>query len=464
MRRLLIQDATIITMDPTLGDFRPGSVLIEGERIAAVGVGISAAAAEVIDGRPFIVVPGFVNAHMHTWQTGLRAVSANWTLLEYFRWMHAGLATRFLPEDIRVATLAGALNQLNCGTTTLVDWCHNNPTPQHTDAAVDGLRESGIRAAFFHGSPKPDPKPGEKHYSEVPHPRSEVARLLRGPFSSRDQLMTLGLAILGPHYSTLEVSLHDFRFARESGLVASMHQGGGPAKTPEGWDVLEREGLVGDFVNIVHGNDLADDRLARFVDRGVTFSVAPENEMAQGHGHPIVGRLRKLGAAPSLGVDLESVISGDMLTVARVALSHQRSLDNALSRAETGKIPETSTIPAREALSWITVEGARMLGMLDRIGTVTPGKQADLVLIRADALNVWPVHDPVATVVMQASLANIDSVMVAGEWRKKDGKLRFGNLDRVKEELLRSGSRILAELGWRPDMQQSGKRERSATN
>jgi cytosine/adenosine deaminase-related metal-dependent hydrolase len=242
-------------------------------------------------------------------------------------------------------------------------------------------------------------------------------------------------------------------------LIASMHQGGGPPKSPEGWDVLEREGLIGDFVNIVHGNDLSDDRLARFVAGRVTFSVTPENEMAQGHGHPIVGRLRKLGVAPSLGIDLESVISGEMLMAARIALAHQRSLDNAAFRAATGTIPDTSTIPARDALCWITIEGARMLRLQDRIGTITPGKQADLVLIRADALNVWPVHDPVATVVMQANLANIDSVMVAGVWRKKDGTLLFADLDRVKSELLRSGSRILAELDWRPDLRQAERRE-----
>jgi 5-methylthioadenosine/S-adenosylhomocysteine deaminase len=464
MRKLLIRDATVITMDHSLGDFRPGSILIENDRITALGPHIDAPGAEILDGRSFIVVPGFVNTHMHTWQTGLRAISTNWTLLEYFHWVHAGLATRFLPADIHIANLAGALNQLNCGTTTLVDWCHNNPTPEHTDAAIAGLEESGIRSAFFHGSPKPDPKPGERHFSEIPHPRAEVERLLRGPFASGNPLLTLGLAILGPHYSTLDVSLHDFRLAREFGLIASMHQGGGPAKTPNGWDILERENLVADFVNVVHGNDLSDDRLARFVDRGVTFSVTPEGEMAQGHGQPIIGRLRRLGAAPSLGVDLESVVSGDMLTVARVALSHQRAMDNAAFRAANGRIPDTTTIPAREALTWITVEGARMLGLQDRIGTISPGKQADLVLIRADSLNLWPVHDPVATVVMQASLANIDSVMVAGEWRKQNGKLLFGDLDRVKNELWASGSRILAELGWRPDLEQPARSERVATH
>jgi cytosine/adenosine deaminase-related metal-dependent hydrolase len=141
-----------------------------------------------------------------------------------------------------------------------------------------------------------------------------------------------------------------------------------------------------------------------------------------------------------------------MLTAARIGLSHQRAMDNAACRAATGSIPDTSSVPVREALAWITVEGARMLGMQDRIGSIAPGKQADLVFVRADALNLWPVHDPIATVVMQGSLANIDSVMVAGEWRKRDGKLLCGDLDRVKAELARSASRILAEAGLGPDV------------
>eukprot|EP01035_Chromulina_nebulosa_P012374 gene12374-16489_t len=278
--------------------------------------------------------------------------------------MHAGLATVFRPDDIHIATLVGALNQIDCGTTTLVDWCHNNPTPEHTDAAVAALSESGIRAAFFHGSPKPDPKPGQPHFSEVPHPRREVERLLAGPFADSSGLMTLGLAVLGPHYSTLDVARQDFALAREFGLVASMHQGGGAARTPEGWGVLVAEGLVGPGINIVHGNNLTDDELRRFVDLGVSFSVTPENELIQGHGFPITGRLRQLGAAPSLGVDLESVLSGDMFAVARMALTTQRALDNSVERRARDAIPPTTTIPVREALRWVTIEGARMLGRL----------------------------------------------------------------------------------------------------
>jgi 5-methylthioadenosine/S-adenosylhomocysteine deaminase len=448
MATTLISGAMIITMDHRLGDL-VGDILVVNGRIAEVAPHIDAPEAERVDATGRIAVPGFVNAHMHTWQTGLRGLAADWTLLEYFRWVHAGLATLFRPEDIGIATLVGALDQIDAGTTTLVDWCHNNPTSAHTDAAVAALGESGIRAAFFHGSPKPDPKPGEPHFSEVPHPRREVERLLRHAFSTNTGLLTLGLAVLGPHYSTLDVAMADFRLAREFGLVCSMHQGGGPAKTPEGWDRLIEEGLVGPMVNLVHGNDLSDEMLSRLVDLGVTFSVTPENEMTQGHGFPITGRLRARGAAPSLGVDLESVVSGEMMSVARIALGMQRSLDNAESRRTCGQIPDTTTIPAREALAWITMEGARMLGMQDRIGSLSRGKEADITLFNARGLHMRPVHDPVSTVIFQAGRADVETVMIAGRFVKRGGRLLASGLGRKIEALETSGRRIVSELGIR---------------
>lgn len=164
--------------------------------------------------------------------------------------------------------------------------------------------------------------------------------------------------------------------------------------------------------------------------------------MTQGHGFPIVGRLRALGAAPSVGVDLESIMSGDMFSVMRMALGMQRAFDNAASREASGKIPETSTITTREALSWTTTAGARMLGMSERIGSVTPGKQADLVVIDATAINMCPAHDPVSAVVMQTSLANVDSVMIAGEWKKRHGRLLAADLPGKLERLACSGQRI----------------------
>jgi cytosine/adenosine deaminase-related metal-dependent hydrolase len=444
MQRTLIRDATLVTMDERLGDFAAASLLIEDDRIKAIQPDGEIGDAEIVDGRGFIVIPGLVNAHMHTWQTALRGAASNWTLLEYFKRMHAGLATVFRPEDLHIATLVGALNQLNCGTTTLVDWCHNNPTPAHNDAAIDALRESGIRAAFFQGTPKPDPEPGQPGFWETPHPRAELERLLK---QRAGGLVSVGAAILGPHYSTLDVALHDFRMARDLGVIASMHQGGGAPRTPEGWPRLDQEGLLGPHINIVHGNGLSDAQLARFCSLGMSFSVTPENEMTQGHGFPITGRLRKLGRAPSLGVDLESVVSGEMLTAARIALGMQRALDNVACREATGTIPATSTVPVREALSWATIEGARMLRMEDRIGSLMPGKQADLLLISTGELNVQPIHDPVATVVMQASLLNIDSVMVAGRWMKRSGRLLASGLPEKLDQLQRSGERIMQAMG-----------------
>ena len=442
--RTLIRGATVVTMDAA-GVLPVADILVTDDRLTEIAPRIAVDDAEIVDATGCIVIPGLINAHMHTWQTALRGVAANWTLTEYFRKMHAGLATVFEPDDLYIATLVGALNQLNCGTTTLGDWCHNNRTSTHNDAAVTGLLESGIRAAFFHGTPKPDPKPGETPFWEVPHPRAEVERLLRQHQGA--ELLSVHAAVLGPHYSTLDVALHDFRMARDLGVIASLHQGGGPARTPGGWDVLEAEGLLGSHVNIVHGHALDDAQLKRFCDLGMSFSAAAENEMSQGHGHPLTGRLRKLGHAPSLGVDLESVLSGDMLTQARVALGIQRSLDNVAHREAAGTIPSTTTIPVIEALSWITVEGARMLGQLDRIGTLAPGKQADLVVLRADELNMQPVHDPVAAVVFQASLANIDSVMVAGKWKKRHGRLVGVDLPPKIAALNASGRKIVGALG-----------------
>ncbi len=452
MSRIMIRTPTAVTLDDVLGDLAPADMVIENDRITDVepaGRIGSTPDAETIDARGTIVIPGLINAHMHTWQTALRGIAADWTLLEYFRKMHAGLATAFRPEDLHIATLVGALNQLNCGTTTLVDWCHNNPTPAHNDAAIDALAESGIRAAFFHGSPKPDPQPGQPGFWETPHPRHELERLVR---QRAGGLLSVGAAILGPHYSTLEVALHDFAMVRELGLIASMHQGGGPPRTPDGWARLEQAGLLGPCVNIVHGQGLSDELLARFCALGMSFTVAPEVEMMEGHGMPITGRLLRNARAPSLGVDIEPAISGDMLTVARFALAAQRALDNAAHREAHGSIPHASTVRARDALRWATVEGARMLGVEDRIGSLAPGKQADLVMIRADGLNMQPVHDPAAAVLMHANAGNIDSVMVAGQWKKRAGKLLVEDIDGKLEKLRESGARITHVMGFRAAM------------
>jgi cytosine/adenosine deaminase-related metal-dependent hydrolase len=269
MSRILIKNGTIVSMDQQTGDLR-GDLLVENERIVAIGAAIEASDAQIIDASTMIVSPGLINSHIHTWETGLRGIAGDWTMPQYVQAMHRGLATHFRPDDINIANLMGALTSINSGITTVVDWCHNNPTPEHTDAAIEGLQESGVRAVFLHGSPKPNPKPGQKHFREMPMPRAEVERLLKGRLASRNARITLGLAVLGPTYSIYDVTRQDLQLARELDLVASMHVAGVTPVSPDGFKRIVADDLISDKTNIVHGNDLTDEELRQLL--GVGYS------------------------------------------------------------------------------------------------------------------------------------------------------------------------------------------------
>jgi len=447
MPRTLIKGGAVVTMDGSIGDLAKGDVLIENDRIAAVTPDIAADDVEVVDASRMLLLPGLINGHLHTWQTGLRGLAADWTVAEYMQAMHRGLATLFRPEDIYIANLMGALNQINNGATTLVDWCHNNPTPDHTDAAVRGLDESGIRALFLHGSPKPDPKPGQKHFSEVPMPRREVERLRKGRFASDDGLLTFGLAILGPYYSTYEVTRADVELAREFDLFASMHVGGGKPKVPDGFELLLNAGLIGDKFTIVHGNDIRPDIVGRMVDKGATFTVTAEIELQMGYGDPLTGILHALDSPISIGTDVEPAVGSDLFTCMRITLQHERNRGIMAALAKTGSRPEKPSLTCRDALSWVTTGAARVAGLDHRVGSITPGKQADIVMLRADDMNLVPMRDVVGCVVMQAGTANVDTVMIAGRVVKQGGKLLADGLADKMAALQRSGERILGDFG-----------------
>ena len=448
MAKTLIKNGWVVTLDPKLGDTRGGDILVEDDRIVRVGRRLRATDVKIVDANGMIIMPGFVNAHLHTWQTGIRGIAGNWSIPEYLGLMHAKIAPRFTADDTYIANLVGALNQISNGATTIFDWCHNNATPAHTDGAIAGLKESCIRAVFGHGSPKPDTKEGELPFTHIPHPRNEIERLRRGPFASDDGLMTLAMAILGPDFSTYEVTEHDFRLARELDLLVSAHTWGAPNRmNKDGYQKLARKGLLGPDHNLVHGNYLGDRELKLVVDHGVSVTVTPEVELQMSHGTPLTGRIRALGARPSTGVDVESNISGDMFTVMRMTLQTQRALDNKETAKKTKAPAQALTISPREALEWATIDSARALRLDHRVGSLTPGKQADIILIDTDALNLFPVHDPIESIVFHANGSNVDTVMVAGRVLKKAGRLRFRGLAEKKEHLAKSGRRILKGAG-----------------
>ncbi|MEE3000902.1 MAG: amidohydrolase family protein [Pseudomonadota bacterium] len=443
MNKTLIKGGKIVSMDDKIGVMDKGDVLIEDDKILEISSEIIAGEAEIFDASKMIIIPGLIDSHVHTWQTGIRGIAGNWTMGQYLRGMHANLATSFKPEDIYLGNLAGALTHINGGITTLMDWSHNNPTPEHTDSAIDGLEESGIRAVFGHGSPKPDPKEGQKHFSEVPHPKHEIERLRNGRLSSDDALVTLGMCILGPHYSTYEVTHHDILLAREYDLLASAHMSGGFNRlVPDGIYKMRDDKLLDSNLNIVHGNDLSDEELQILIDHGVKMTITPEVEIQMGFGDPIIGKVIACGGHPSIGVDVESNISGDMFNVIRLALQVQRMIDNK-PFADSHKPIESLSISSIEALKWATIYGAEMMGIDHKTGSLTPGKQADITLVRADDLNIHPVDDPVNALVFYANASNVDTVYINGDLKKKKGKLVYKGLTDVLTKLEKSRSTIL---------------------
>ena len=449
MSRILIKNGAIVSMDRKTGDLR-GDLLVENDCIAAIGPAIEASDAEIINASTMIVIPGLINSHIHTWETGLRGIAGDWTMPQYGQAMHRGLATHFQPDDIYIANLMGALTSINSGITTIVDWCHNNPTPEHTDAAIDGLQESGVRAVFLHGSPKPNPKPGQKHFSEIPMPRAEVERLLRGRLASRNARVTLGLAILGPTYSIYEVARQDLQLARELDLVASMHVSGVTPVSPDGFKRIIADDLASDRTNIVHGNDLTDEELRQLTGHGVQFTVTADVELQMGFGNPLTGRLRALDAPMSVGSDVEISTRPDMFGIIRTTLQTQRNIDHMQSLRTTANALEKISITCRDALAWATFNGAKMVRLDHRIGSLATGKQADIVLIRKEDLNMLPVHDPLSSLVTQAGVSNVDTVLIGGRVVKRDGQLLYVNIAEKKVALQRSGERILRDLGELP--------------
>jgi 5-methylthioadenosine/S-adenosylhomocysteine deaminase len=467
----LIRDGCVLSMDPAIGDLARGDVLVCGERIVEVAPRIAATADRTIDAAGAIVLPGLVNAHIHTWETALRGIGNDWAGSDYFNFFHARLAPLYTPADTFIGTLMGALGQLDGGVTTILDWCHNNKTPEHTDAAVDGLFASGIRAVFGHGTVKEPPKDGAPHFSQVPHPLDEIRRLRGGRLAADDALVTLAMAILGPDYSTLEVCRQDLRAARELGLMSSAHVWGRDNRlVPGGYRTLAAENLIGPDHNVVHANYIADDELKLLIDCGASITSTAAGELHSHVVEPLTGRVRRLGGRPSIGVDSEVATKGDMFDAMRFALRIHRlyanqetvrrieteadSVEARFARGQrtigTGGSPiRKVSIPTREALQWATIDNARALGLEDRIGSLSPGKQADLIVVRRDALHIASTHDPVQAVVSYAQSGDVDTVMVAGRLAKEHGRMLFPQLHARREELERSGQRLLRDAAGR---------------
>ncbi|EHS54985.1 amidohydrolase family protein [Paenibacillus sp. Aloe-11] len=442
--RLLIKNGCVLTLDKTIGDFKKADILIEGTKIVAVQPELDASDYEVVDATNMIVMPGFVDTHRHTWESVVRNVGADWSLEKYLGRMYYGnIGAKLRPQDGYVANLLGALEALDAGVTTLLDWSMIN-SPDHTDELIRGLQESGTRAVFAHGAP------GDAEYwsreSQI-RQSDDSRRVKKQYFSSDDQLLTMGLAIRGPEFSAWETAVDEIRFARELGVLCTMHLGFGTwGSVDRSIEKLHKAGLLGSDLNFVHANTLSYEEYKLIADSGASISVTPEIEMMMGHGYPATGLFMENGGRPSLGVDVVVSTGGDMFAQMKFALQAERSRINEkmLSR---GEMPVEFTISARDILEFATIDGARALGLDHKIGTLTPGKEADLIMIRTDDLNMFPVNHPIGAVVQCANTSNVDSVFVAGKAVKRHGKMLHADIQRLRTLANESRDYIFSQYG-----------------
>jgi 5-methylthioadenosine/S-adenosylhomocysteine deaminase len=419
--RILLRGGHVITVDPALGDITGGDVLIEGDAIVEVGQEISADA-EVIDCSGSVVIPGFVDTHRHTWEAAIRSCAPNATLDDYFVDVLDSYAPLYRPEDVYASDLAGALECINAGITTLVDWSHINNTPDHPDAAIQGLQEAGIRSLYAYGSANMS-LADYWFSSSITIPRDDVERIRSTYFSSDDGLLTMGLATRGPGFCKDEVVVAEWGMARDLGIPVTVHIAMG--KLAGKWSMvkqLDALGLLGADTTYIHSCYFSDEEWELVAKSKGTISVAPQVEMQMGHGWPPVAKARSYGLRPGLSIDVVTTVPGDMFTEMRCAFGAERWRSNDSVWESEEPLP-SDALTVRDMLTMATLDGAHVAGLEGRVGSLTPGKKADVVVIDGSAPGTAPIIDPIGTVVLAADTANVETVIIGGAIRKRHGKL-----------------------------------------
>ena len=426
--RTLIKGGVVLSFDRGVGDFDKADVLIEGNRIVAVRPDISAQAT-VVDAADMIVLPGFIDTHHHCYQSALRNVLANGLLSDYFRDISGAATNYYRPEDAYIGNLIGALRALDAGITTITDLSQVSNSPEHSDALIKGLKDSGIRAvyAYSRGSGAAAKYPGD------------VERIQKQHFASSDQLVTLALGTA--------VNKAQWLLARRHGLRIFTHVvGGNPGVGPDEVMKLGDEGLMGPDNVYIHFTNASDAQMRRIKDTGGSLSIACPIEMAMRHGTPPIQQALDAGIRPSLSSDVETTMAADMFSQMRSVFTLQRALLNERSIKGEKNLPPLLT--SRDVIEFATLQGARTNGLDAKVGTLTPGKEADVVLLRTDLTNTLPFNNAYGAVVTAMDTSNVDTVFVAGKAVKRAGKLIDVDLASVRRQAAASRDYLVGRLGW----------------
>ena len=423
--RTLIRNAFVVSVDPEVGNVEGADILVEDDAIAAIGPGIAADGAEIIDATGCIAIPGFVDTHRHLWEGGMRAVTADWSILDFSGNIRLFAAKFFRPEDMYATSLQGGLEALNAGVTTVAEYCHNVRSPEHAAENLRGVREAGMRCVWswgFTGLAK-----DRNGFSTLEDRIAHFERFAEAEFTSGDGLLTLGVCPEEPFLWAADPALARAQFdvARRYGARIFLH-----ANSRRGYDgKMMREvakmadlGVLGDDIVLVHMFFTEDDEWRMLGDAGGHVSYTPETEYQMGLGWPNIMAPRNAGVTVSVGTDITANNSADMFFQLRILLQVERAQEIAkLDRYFFSRTP----FDCREALHWGTLGGAKALGLDHRIGSLKVGKAADIVLLRADDVSLvgWDRRNPAATIIQQAGVHNVETVLVAGRIVKRAGRL-----------------------------------------
>jgi 5-methylthioadenosine/S-adenosylhomocysteine deaminase len=421
----VVRNACVMTMDSELGDLPCGDVHVRDGEVIAVGTKLAARGAANIDARGMIALPGLVDTHWHMWSTQLRGLSGDAAEGGYFLTKTA-FGKVYQPEDMYRGVRLAAAEALHSGITTVHDWCHNIRGPEYADADLRALAESGIRARFSYGYSEDLPLDQSMDFADLPRVQREWF------VPAGDGLLTLGAALRGVICAP-EVYRQEWKTARALGLPISVHADASRKRLP--WHQIETmfaEGMLGKDVQVVHANNATRTAIDILAETGTSASLSPLTEMRIGFGYPPTAALLAAGVRVSLSVDAV-MLSGnaDMFAIMK-----------AVQNVETARAEDEFAFPARRALELATIAGAAALGIADRVGSLAPGKRADMILVSTGDANTAPMTDPASLLVEAAEPANVDTVIVDGRILKRRGKLTTLDV----EEAVREANESLKEL------------------
>jgi 5-methylthioadenosine/S-adenosylhomocysteine deaminase len=440
MSKTLITDALLLTMDDDLGTLPRGDVLLDGPHISAVGPDLLRPPdAEIVDGRDRIVMPGFVDTHRHMWAAMLRGCSCYGGLDVYARDVAFTYGPNFTPQDTNTSVRFGLAEAIDSGITTVHAWEHNIQTPRHADAALAALEESGMRGRFSYG-PSGDPAAGSSFAQGTETiDLNDVLRIRKERFRDDDGLLHLGIASLGIEYSQPDVWQQEFSWARERGLPITTHtmMDADDLQRIRGINAYQRHNALGPDLLLVHAVHTNDAERGYLAETQTPVSVSILSEMRMGMGIPPIVEMLAAGVPLSLSIDtMAGSDNSDFFALLRAALLVPRGIHR-----------DATVIQPDAVLRMGTIAGARALGLAAVTGSLTPGKRADVIVIRGDDLNMAPLNVADGQVVLAGQPRNVEHVWIDGVARKRDGMLVGVNQAALVSDAKAAVAGLSARLG-----------------